>query len=94
MSDTIRSAVHAQVEQKIDAGEALESAIGAEREAQARLDDAARATTNARQKALRSGWSESELRSLGLLSTKSKRSAARRGTKTTTEPSPQPFNQD
>lgn len=94
MSDTIRSAVHAQVEQKIDAGEALESAIGAEREAQARLDDAVRATTNARQKALRSGWSESELRSLGLLSTKAKRSAARRGTKATTEPSPQPFNQD
>lgn len=75
MSDTIREAVHAQVEQKIAAGEALQQSIDNERAARAVADEAARATQTARRDALRAGWSETELKRLGLAhATKSRRS--------------------
>lgn len=73
----IRDAVHIQVEQKIAAGEALEAATALEREARDRLQEAERATQAARAAALREGWSERELRSLGLLSPARRRRPAR-----------------
>lgn len=66
MSDTIRAAVHAQVEQKIAAGETLQASIENERQARAAADDASRVTQAARRDALRAGWSETELKKLGL----------------------------
>ncbi len=66
MGTTIREAVEAEVQAKIDAGELLAAAV--EEHAKA-LDAAAvarRAAADARRKALQAGWTETQLRKLGL----------------------------
>lgn len=67
MSTNIRESVLAQVETKIAAGEELSRAIDHESQARAALDDATSAVTQARALALKAGWTESELRRLGLV---------------------------
>lgn len=77
MSENIRSAVHAQVEQKIAAGESLEAAVATEQDAQRVLHEAASTTRSARREAMRAGWTETELKRLGLADA-SKRTRSRR----------------
>lgn len=69
----IREAVQAKVEQKVAAGEALEAAVLLEREARERLHEAESASQSARAVARREGWTERELRSLGLIGTTRRR---------------------
>lgn len=76
MSERIEQAVIAEQQSKIAVGKALEDAVDAELQAERALKEAEGKTQKARRAALRSGWDESTLRKLGLLTT-------RRATKTT-----------
>lgn len=67
MSTNIRESVLAQVETKIAAGEELARKIDHESRARVALDDATSAVAQARSLALKAGWTESELRKLGLV---------------------------
>lgn len=67
MSIDIRGAVLAEVEIKIAAGEDLHRAAEAEERAQAALADAQAAVAEARRGALKAGWTEAELKRLGLV---------------------------
>ncbi|WP_018134010.1 hypothetical protein [Acaricomes phytoseiuli] len=67
MSETIRDAVMATMNDKIQAGEQLEKAIRHEAEVSALLVEAQQASSKARKAALKAGWSEREMRQLGLL---------------------------
>lgn len=58
-----------QFERKIEAGEALAAAVRQEEEARAALAAASADVARARQSALRAGWSEAELKKLGLVPT-------------------------
>lgn len=69
MDSAIRDAVMSQVEEKIGAGETLAEAIRAEEAARTALAEATAEVARARQNATRSGWSESELKALGLIPT-------------------------
>lgn len=65
----IRDAVLAQLEEKINAGEALAAANAAVTDAQVQLTAVSAAAAKARQHALKTGWTEQELKNLGLLPT-------------------------
>lgn len=67
MFTNIRESVLAQMEEKIAAGERLSDAIAREDEARAALSDAVDASAQARRAALASGWTEGELKKLGLV---------------------------
>lgn len=79
MTQSIREIVEAQVADKIAKGEALASAIeaAARIEAEARL--ANREVAKERRAALRAGWTESELKQLGLVGKRPARPAVRTG---------------
>ena len=80
----IRDAVLTQVEDKIAAGEALAAAVDVEQQARVALDEAAAEVHKARQVAMRAGWSEAELKKLGLVpSTRQARSTRPRRPSTT-----------
>ena len=82
MSQNIRELVEAQVADKIAKGEALEHSIRLADEAAAALDEANRAVTAARREALAAGWTETELKRLGLAAPRTTRTRKTR-TKTT-----------
>lgn len=81
MALNIREVVEAQIADKISKGEALEQKITAAEEAAAALDAAQKAVTAARRDALSSGWTEAELKSLGLASPRPARGRKPRSTK-------------
>lgn len=66
MALNIREVVEAQVAEKIEKGEALERAIAAADAAAAALDAAQKDVTAARRDAMSAGWTETELKRLGL----------------------------
>ncbi|WP_271986229.1 hypothetical protein [Pseudoclavibacter terrae] len=66
MALNLREVVEAQIADKIAKGEALEQKITAADDAAAALDVAQKEVTSARRDALSSGWTEAELKSLGL----------------------------
>lgn len=66
MTDSIRAVVQAQVEEKIAAGETLQAAIDAEDRARESYEESQRSTQSARRDALKAGWTENELKRLGL----------------------------
>lgn len=66
MALNIREVVEAQIADKIAKGEALEQKLAATDDAAAALDAAQKEVTAARRDALASGWTEAELKSLGL----------------------------
>jgi len=66
MALNIREVVEAQIADKIAKGEALEQKITAAEDAAAALAAAQKEVTVARRDALSSGWTETELKSLGL----------------------------
>ncbi|MDJ0336591.1 hypothetical protein QMG83_15285 [Salinibacterium sp. G-O1] len=68
MPKTIQQLVHEQIASKIAAGEALETAVAAVHRAQRELAARASDAATARRQAMKAGWSETELRSLGLAS--------------------------
>lgn len=77
MGKTVQELVHEQVAAKIAAGEELQRAVVGVESAQAALDDAEGEAAKARRAALKVGWTETELRSLGLASkTRSRRRGA------------------
>lgn len=79
VSESIKAAVQAQVEQKITAGEALERAIADEDRAREAHESSVRETQTARREAMRAGWTETELKRLGLAgASKRTRAAGRR----------------
>jgi hypothetical protein len=83
MTKTVQELVHEQVAAKIAAGEALQAAVVGVSKAQSELDSAESEAAKARRAALKSGWTETELKSLGLASkTRPRRRAA------TTAPAP------
>lgn len=69
MTTNIRDAVLAQLEEKINAGEALAAANAAVTDAQVHLTAVSAAAAKARQHALKAGWTEAELKNLGLIPT-------------------------
>lgn len=69
MTMNIRDAVHAQIEEKITAGETLHTAIENAEQARTVLSASEAAIVDARRAALKAGWSENELKSLGLATT-------------------------
>lgn len=77
MSETIRDAVMATMNDKINAGEQLQQAMRHEAEVSALLVEAQQASSKARKAALKAGWNERELRQLGLLEN-SRKPAARK----------------
>ncbi|MFS0715436.1 hypothetical protein ABC195_16460 [Microbacterium sp. 2P01SA-2] len=90
MTMNIRDSVLAQVEEKIAAGESLSGAIQAEADAQAALQEATAAVARARTHALRTGWTEAELKKLGLVpNTTTARSRKARGSKAAAAPAVQ-----
>ncbi|WP_349885782.1 MULTISPECIES: hypothetical protein [Microbacterium] len=66
MALNIREVVEAQVAEKIEKGEALAHAISAAEEAAAALDAAQKNVAAARRDAMTAGWTETELKRLGL----------------------------
>lgn len=68
MTKTVQELVHEQVAAKIEAGETLEAAVAAVARAQAAFDDAEAEAAKARRAAVKVGWTETELKSLGLAS--------------------------
>lgn len=70
MSINIREAVEAQIADKIAKGEALAEKVTAAENAAAALDAAQKNAAAARREALAAGWTETELKRLGLASTK------------------------
>ena len=66
MALNIRELVEAQVAVKIEKGEALAHAIGAAERAAAALAAAQKDVTAARRDAMSAGWTENELKRLGL----------------------------
>lgn len=68
MPKTVQEIVHEQVAAKIAAGEALQVAIATVEKVATELADAEAEAGKSRRAALKAGWSESELRSLGLAS--------------------------
>lgn len=68
MAKTVQELVHEQVAAKIAAGEALEAAVDVVRSAQRELTDREGDAAAKRRAAIKAGWTESELRSLGLAS--------------------------
>lgn len=68
MSTNIRELVEAQVAEKIAKGEALAERVAAIETAQIALEDATRNAATARREALNAGWTETELKKLGLAS--------------------------
>ncbi|MDD7963115.1 hypothetical protein [Microbacterium thalli] len=85
MSLNIRELVEAQVADKIAKGEALERSIAHAEEAAAALEEAQRGVTSARKDALAAGWTENELKRLGLASA----TPARRRRKSNARPAEQ-----
>lgn len=81
MTIDIREAVLAEVETKIAAGEELRQRIDRQEQARAALTEAESAVAEARKDALKSGWSEAELKRLNLIPTT--RGARTRTTRTT-----------
>lgn len=79
MTLNIREVVEAQVAEKIEKGEALERAIGAAEDAAAALDAAQKNVTAARRDAMTAGWTEAELKRLGLANARPTRSRKVRG---------------
>jgi len=79
MTLNIREVVEAQVAEKIEKGEALERAIGAAEDAAAALDAAQKNVTAARRDAMTAGWTEAELKRLGLATARPTRSRKARG---------------
>lgn len=74
MTKTVQELVHEKVEAKIAAGEELEQAVATVAEKATDLAAAEKAASVARRAALGAGWTEAELKSLGL----AKRSRPRR----------------
>lgn len=66
MVKSIQELVQEQVQAKVASGEALEAAVRDVEDAATQLREAESVASKARRSALKSGWSESELRSLGL----------------------------
>ena len=85
MSQSIRELVESQVAEKIAKGEALDAAIAAAGAAQAAADAAAREVVSARREALAAGWTESELKRLGLAGDRPARTRKNRQTSTPAE---------
>lgn len=78
MVKTIQELVQEQVASKIASGEELEAATSRVAEVTVQLREAEAEAAKARRAALKSGWSETELRSLGLAgSARSKRRSSR-----------------
>lgn len=78
MAKTIQEIVQEQVASKIASGEELEAATSRVSEVTAQLREAEAEAAKARRAALKSGWSETELRSLGLSgSARSKRRSSK-----------------
>lgn len=73
MSINIREAVEAQIADKIAKGEALAEKVTAAEDAAAALDAAQKDAAAARREALAAGWTETELKRLGLASTRTPR---------------------
>lgn len=78
MSESIRDLVHAEVDQKIQAGIRLEEAAQAHTDALERAQLAAKQENEARRAALAAGWTETQLRKLGLASKRSARTPRKR----------------
>jgi len=68
MTKTVQELVHEQVAAKITAGEALQQAVELAQAAADNLAEAEAKASTARRAALRTGWTESELKTLGLAS--------------------------
>lgn len=86
MTIDIREAVLAEVEAKIAAGEELRQRIELQEKAHAAYVDAESAVADARKAALKSGWSEAELKRLNLVpTTRAARTRAPRTTRTSSE---------
>jgi hypothetical protein len=68
MTKTVQELVHEQVAAKIEAGEALQAAVATAEEQAAVLAEAEAEAARSRRAALKAGWTESELKSLGLAS--------------------------
>lgn len=66
MTKSVQELVHEQVAAKITAGEALQEAVNEVERVQASLNEAESEATKARRAALKAGWTENELKSLGL----------------------------
>lgn len=66
MTKSVQELVHEQVAAKITAGEALQEAVSEVERIQASLNEAESEATKARRAALKAGWTENELKSLGL----------------------------
>jgi hypothetical protein len=66
MSKTVQELVHEQVAAKIAAGEELERKVAEVTERAADLAAAEKGAATARRAALSAGWTETELKSLGL----------------------------
>ncbi|OWP20303.1 hypothetical protein CBF90_02115 [Microbacterium sp. AISO3] len=83
MERNIREFVDAQVSEKIAKGEALAHRMKTAEDAAAALEEANREVTAARREALAAGWTENELKRLGLAPAR-----AARARKRTTKPAP------
>lgn len=81
MSTNIRELVEAQVADKIAKGEALAAKIEAIEAAQAALDGAQRDAAAARREAMSAGWTETELKRLGLANARPARTRKTRSNK-------------
>lgn len=81
MSTNIRELVEAQVADKIAKGEALAEKIEAIETAQAALDAAQRDAAAARREAMSAGWTETELKRLGLANARPSRTRKPRANK-------------
>ncbi|SJN24995.1 hypothetical protein FM104_04680 [Microbacterium esteraromaticum] len=73
MALNIREVVEAQIADKISKGEALEQKIAAAEEVAAALATAQKEVTTARRDALNAGWTETELKRLGLAGSRAPR---------------------
>lgn len=73
MALNIREVVEAQVAEKIEKGEALALAISAAEEAAAALAAAEKNVASARRDAMTAGWTETELKRLGLANARTTR---------------------
>ncbi|WP_424937771.1 MULTISPECIES: hypothetical protein [Bacteria] len=88
MTMDIRQAVLAEVEEKIASGEALRDAIRDQEHAQEALARAAGRVSEARKMAMKSGWSEAELKRLNLVpGTRATRSRSSRKSRPTSQES-------
>lgn len=86
MTIDIRKAVLADVEAKIAAGEDLRQRIERQEQAHAALVEAESAVAEARKAALKSGWSEAELKRLNLVpTTRAARTRTPRTTRTNSD---------